>query len=146
MTNILNECSFISPVGIELIGEHYNASYVFESCIKGLNGQWTNYPTAIFYTEIPHPKGSNYFAVYQNTEGEFRITNGISATEEFISAIQIDDDIIYSRYCHDFREHHGVFVDGGRDYLRVGGAGARFDDIKHIVLIVDKDRLVVMKP
>ena len=141
MTKILNECSFISRDGIILIEKEYNAKYVFESCIKGLNGQWTNFSTAIFYTKTKHPQGSNYFAMYRNTEGEFRITNGISATEGFISAIQIDDDIVYSRYRHDFREHNGIFVDGGRDYLRVGGE--RLNEVKDIKLIVDKDKLEI---
>ena len=87
---ILNDCSFLTASNIKKIEDHYHAKYVFESCIKNLYGQWADNPCAIFYTENPHPKGSNYFAIYYNTERQLRITNGISAIEEPIQGIEID--------------------------------------------------------
>jgi hypothetical protein len=95
----------------------YNAKYVFESCIRNNVGGWVNIPVAIFYTEEAHPEGSNYFGLYKNWRGQLMICNGVSATEEF-NALQIDEDIIYSRYRHDYREYKGAMVDGGRDYFR----------------------------
>ena len=115
--NILNECSFLKPEGIAKVEEKYNAKYVFESCLKTKDGGWCNMPVAIFYTETPHPQGSNYFGLYRNDFGDFMITDGISATEPF-DALQVGDDVIYSRYRHDYREHNGAMVDGGRDYFR----------------------------
>jgi len=116
--NILNECSFLKPEGIAKVEEMYKAKYVFESCLKQTSGNWSNFPCAIFYTETPHPEGSNYFGLYRTDYGDIMITNGISATEEPFDALQVGDDVIYSRYRHDYREHNGAMVDGGRDYFR----------------------------
>ena len=135
--NILNECSFLKPEGIAKIEKAYNAKYVFESCIKDRDGGWCNMPVAIFYTETPHPQGSNYFGLYVNESGDFMITNGISATEPF-DALQVGDDVIYSRYRHDFREHNGYMVDGGRDYFRRSADGIP------VKLCVNKDKLEIV--
>ena len=132
--NIRNECTFLKPEGIAKIEEAYNAKYVFESCLKTKNGGWCNMPVAIFYTETPHPQGSNYFGLYCNDFGDFMITDGISATEPF-DALQAGDDVIYSRYRHDFREHNGYMVDGGRDYFRRSADGIP------VKLCVNKDKL-----
>jgi len=117
---ILTESSWINPDGIKLIEEKMNATYVFESCLKNRNGGWANMPVAVFYTETAHPQGSNYFGVYTNIDGKTMITDAITATEPF-DGLLIDNEIIYSRYRHDFREHNNIFVDGGRDYLKCGG-------------------------
>lgn len=131
---ILNECSFLGPKQIAIIEEKYNAKYVFESCIKNSNGGWVNFPVAIFYTEEAHPEGSNYFAFYER-DGRFYISNGISATEPFFGVL-VEDEVIYSRYRHDFRERNGIFVDGGRDYIRSSSN-------KTVELKVEKNQLVV---
>ena len=135
--NIRNECTFLKPEGIAKIEEAYNAKYVFESCLKTKNGGWCNMPVAIFYTETPHPQGSNYFGLYCNDFGDFMITDGISATEPF-DALQAGDDVIYSRYRHDFREHNGYMVDGGRDYFRRSADGIP------VKLCVNKDKLEIV--
>jgi hypothetical protein len=95
----------------------YNAKYVFESCLKTRTDGWSNYPVAIFYTEQAHPRGSNYMGLYVDEYGRLLITDGIAATEPF-DALQIGEDIIYSRYRHDYREFKGAMVDGGRDYFK----------------------------
>lgn len=146
MIKIHNECSFIKPEGIAKVEEMYKATFIMESCIKGDNG-WCNFPAAIFYTEEAHPEGSNYFALYKDQktrrtlEPKIMITNGISATEPF-GAIQIGEDVYYSRYRHDYRETgRGVAIDGGRDYVRLVGnihAG------KQVKLKVNKDKLEVV--
>ena len=140
MTKIHNECSFMSEKGIAIIEERYNAKYVFESCIKDTRGNWCDWPSAIFYTETPHPEGSNYFAIYYFgglAEANIpMIANGISAVQSDIYGIDTGDGIIYSRYRHDYRVHNECMVDGGRDYLRSDGNG------KSAVLRVVKDKLV----
>lgn len=54
----------------------------------------------------------------------------------------IDDEVIYSRYRHDFREHNGVYIDGGRDYTRYGGK--RIDEAIPVKLKVNKDKLEII--
>lgn len=127
---------------IALIEREYKAKFVCESCIKTMTNRWTNYPAAIFYTKEPHPLGSNWFAIYHNTENKIMITNGISATEPF-SGIVIDDVVMYSRHRHDMFEKNGVFVDGGREYLRCGGQ--RMDGAKVVKLQIVEDCLKVIE-
>ena len=137
---IHNESTFLKPDGIAKIENMYNAKYVFESCLKTRYGGWSNYPVAIFYTEEAHPEGSNYFGLYRDDYGRFMITNGISATEEF-DALQIGEDIIYSRYRHDYREMNGGMVDGGRDYFKHSadrGVGVKLKVVKdHLEVVND---------
>ena len=114
---IHNESSWLNCDGIAMAEKMYNAKYVFESCLKTKDGGWCNMPVAIFYTEKAHPEGSNYFGLYRTDYGDLMITNGISATEPF-DALQVGEDIIYSRYRHDCREYNGAMVDGGRDYFK----------------------------
>lgn len=139
---IHNECTFFKPEGIAKIEEMYNAKYVFESCLKTRDGGWCNYPVAIFYTEKAHPQGSNYFGLYEERlsitdKPRLLITNGISATEPF-DGLKIGEDIIYSRYRHDYRTLDEAFVDGGRDYFRRGDVGLP------VKLKVNKDKLEVV--
>lgn len=135
--NIRNESIFLNPDGIAKIEKKYNAKYVFESCLKHKDGEWANFPCAIFYTETPHPRGSNYFGLYRNDFGDIMIADGISATEPF-DGLQVGDDIIYSRYRHDYREHNGGMVDGGRDYFRHNKSGTP------VKLQVNKDKLDII--
>jgi hypothetical protein len=135
---ILKDCSFLNAESIKLVEEKYNAKFVFESPLKLPNGNWSDESVAVFYTEEAHPQGSNYFGLYYTKEG-WMITNAISAVEEPFDALCIDEEVVYSRYRHDYRPHKGVFVDGGRDYMRYGGE--RFSEAKIVKLVVNKDRL-----
>lgn len=137
---ILTNSTLYTADNIKMIEQKMNATYVFESCLKNRAGGWANMPVAIFYTENAHPEGSHYFGVYTNFEGHTMITDGISATESF-SGLEIDNEIIYSRYRHDFREHNGIFVDGGRDYMKCGGA--RIADANAVTLQVIDSRVVI---
>jgi hypothetical protein len=139
---IRNGCTFLND--IEAIESFYEAKYVMETCIKNNNDNWTNFPSAIFYTETPHPRGSNYFALYRshNSPG-LMITDGLSAVDgvEFTGVESEDGDIIYSRFRHDYREtRSGAFIDGGRDYTRYGGS----DNVKLVKFKVVKDKLEIM--
>ena len=135
---IHNECTFFKPEGITKIEEMYNAKYVFESCLKTKDGGWSNFPVAIFYTEKAHPQGSNYMGLHVDSYNRLLVTNGISATEPF-DGLQIGDDIIYSRYRHDYREYNGAMVDGGRDYFKHSA-----DRGVAVKLKVNKDKLEVV--
>jgi len=139
---ILTESTFLTDKGIEIIETKMNAKYVCESCLRNRDGGWANVPVAIFYTEIAHPEGSNYFGIYNNIDGRTTITNAISATEPF-SGLLIDNEVVYSRYRHDFREHHGVFIDGGRDYTRCGGD--RISEAKVVNICVVRDHLEIIE-
>jgi hypothetical protein len=134
---ILNECSFLKKDAIEKIEKKYDAKYVLESCIKGINGSWCNFPAAIFYTEKAHPDGSNYFAMYIDPErGDLMITNGISATEPVYAGIAINEHVIYSRYRHDYRYLGDSSVDGGRDYFKYSSPSAKI-----VKFVINKDAL-----
>lgn len=142
---ILNESVVFAPHIIANIEKRYNAKFVCDSPLKTINGGWSYSPWAIFYTEVAHPQGSNYFGMgWKHDQGEkpyLAITNGIAATEPF-SGLLIDEEIVYSRHVHDFRPHKGVFIDGGRDYVRWGGN--RMHDAKIVKLQIVGDHLEVV--
>jgi hypothetical protein len=107
---------------IELIEKKYNSKYVFETCLQNTDGGWINEPAAIFYSEVPHPMGSNYFAFYKaGANLGFMICDAKKHIEGSFIGVRADNgDIIYSRYRHDYRKSpdNSVWVDGGRDYFR----------------------------
>lgn len=149
MIKIHNETSIFDSSAVSLIEKKYKSKFVFESCIKNAYDGWCNFPAAIFYTEEKHPKGSNYIAFYRKndpfdvTSYKLMVTDGISATKEPFKAIQIGNDVIYSRYRHDYREFGAYFVDGGRDYLRYGGSQLG-KNIKPVKIRVVKDSLEII--
>ena len=122
---ILNDCSFLNESQIKTIEEKYNAKYVFETCLKDTNGNWVNQSAAVFYSEEPHPMGSNYFAFYQAGPNlGFMICDAKKHIDGLFTGVRADNgDVIYSRYRHDYRTSPdgSVWVDGGRDYFRWGG-------------------------
>ena len=118
---VLNDPLLWNAEQIKIIEQHYHGKYILETCLKLKDGGWTNWAAAIFYTETPHPEGSNYFALYNHPINGLTISNGISAFSNPIKGLLIDGIIIYSRFRHDYREFNGIIVDGGRDYFRFGG-------------------------
>lgn len=151
--NIRNESSFLTKESIKAIESKYKARYVCESCLRGLDDQWVNFPAAIFYTDNPHPEGSNYFGIFlhQGLEdsNHVMITDGISATgQDMVGVIADNGDVIYSRYRHDYRESNdgSVFIDGGRDYTRVGfKEESEKTNGRMVTLRIVKDKLKVIK-
>ena len=125
MTKILNKCATFSEENIAIIEKAYKAKYVFESSIRRDEKlSWSDIPVAIFYTEKKHPEGSNYFGIWREPSSAVYIADAISAAnEEIIGVVADNGDVIYSRYRHDFRTSPdgSVWIDGGRDYVRVGG-------------------------
>jgi len=71
----------------------------------------------VFYRETPHPEfGNRYFGL----DGKY-ITNGDKVEELTFDCIEGDTGWEYSSYAHDFKYIGDYFIDGGRDYTRVGG-------------------------
>lgn len=140
MMKVNTECTIFGHASIKLIEDKYNAKYVFESCLKDKEGNFINSPVAVFYTEEPHPEGSNYFGIYTDYMGTVYITNAITATEgEYVGMI-VGEEVHYSHYRHDYRQVNGKAIDGGRDYTRLVG-----EDIKTVRFKVDKDQLVILE-
>jgi len=108
-------------VYLEKFEENYNAKFVCESSIKTKNG-WRDASSLIFYSEVPHPNGSNYMAFsYDYIKDEYVVSDGISVANIEISGVVADNgDVIYSRFRHDYRfsKDKSVWIDGGRDYTR----------------------------
>lgn len=126
---------------IELLEKTYRAKYICDSTVKS-KGDWLNRPVAIFHQGKAHPNGSNYFGIYFVEDTSY-ITDAITATEPFDGLLLEDGSVMYSRYRHDFFEHDGIFVDGGREYLRCGG----FDlaKTKTVKLQIVGDKLEVVE-
>lgn len=122
MPKVLLDSSLWNENQIKLIEKKYKAKYVMDACLPHEHGGWANFPVAIFYTKTPHPEGSNYFAFFPDpVNSKLTITNGYAAIKDPIEALMIDETVIYSSYRHDYRSFDGVFIDGGRDYTRIGG-------------------------
>ena len=124
---------YIDPKKVE---KKYNVKFVCETPIK-LKSGWYETSSLIFYSEEPHPRGSNYMALSvfptgMEGEGQLSITDGISATKGHITGIVDGDEVIYSRYRHDYRVGKtGVWIDGGRDYVRSSGGEMVIMEIIH---------------
>lgn len=110
-------------ISIDKVEKRYNVKFVCETPIKDKGG-WRETSSLIFYGE-KHPQGSNYMAMsviyYFEDKGQLVVSDGISATEGTWFGIIDGDEVIYSRYRHDYRVGKtGVWIDGGRDYVRSG--------------------------
>jgi len=142
MMNILNESDQFGRKQIAIIEEKYNAKFIMETCLCHGDGEWLNSPALIFYTEVAHPEGSNYFALYHNGK-DLMVTNAYDTVIEPIAAVVADNgDVIYSRYRHDYRTSPdgSVFIDGGRNYTRTG----MYEKNKYISIKVVRDKLQIV--
>lgn len=113
---LLNEPVLFSSENVKKIEELKKAKYVCDT-------EQNDIHVAIFYGNEPHPdSGSHYFGLYYTPiENQLMITNGAFVEDQHITGVVAEnDDVIYSRYRHDFRysPDNSVFVDGGRAYLR----------------------------
>jgi len=132
---------FFDDEHIAKIEEKYNAKYVIDTCLKSLGGSWVNSPAAIFYTEEPHPEGSNYMALYwSDIHNGWMITNAIKAIEgQFGGFLFEDGELVHSRFRHDCFVHRGAMVDGGRDYFK---SSANVEGARRISFKIEKDQIV----
>lgn len=105
---------------IESVENLYEAKYIGEFSILLKETEWSNFPVAIFYTQDPHPKGSNYIGIYLSpSDNKVYITNGISVSQtEWTGVVNEKNEILYSAFRHDYQKHGDLMVDGGKDYLR----------------------------
>ena len=126
---------------IKIIEEKYNAKYVIDSCLKNIGGSWVNFPAAIFYTEIAHPHGSNYMAMYHSDIHDgLMVADGKSALVGKFGGFLFDDgELVHSRYRHDYFVHRDAIVDGGRDYFRSGGL---VEGARRIYFKIEKDQII----
>lgn len=128
-------------LNIDKVEELKNAKFVCEVATRLKNGGWSEQPVAIFWQETPPlPEYSNYFGLLMQNDTLY-ITSGQGAVEDGLTAIVASNgDVVYSAYRHDYRysPDQSVWVDGGRDYVRNGGAPDGFVTLKFV-----KDKLVI---
>lgn len=76
-------------------------------------------PMDIYYRDTPHPKfGNRYFAIFEKL-GIYYIKNADKVEELLFNMVEDKDGVYhYSRYTHDYFEHNGIIIDGGREYTR----------------------------
>ena len=150
---IRNESTFLANVHIKDIESRYKAKYVCETCLRGMDDEWVNFTAAIFYTETPHPEGSNYFGIFLHPDfsetNHIMITNAESAVgQDIVGAVADNGDVIYSRYRHDYRESDdkSIAIDGGRDYTRVIFSEDSDKTVgRSVTLRIVKDKLKIIK-
>lgn len=125
----------------ESIEKTYNAKYVIDACLKAADGSWINSPAAIFHTEVAHPAGSNYMALYwSEIHNGWMITDGIGAVEGVFNGVLFDDgELVHSRFRHDYFVHREAMADGARDYYKTSGCP---EGSRHIKFKVDGPNLV----
>lgn len=135
---ILKYPEVFSAENIKRLEERKDAVFVCDTCLMDPNGNWINSPVAVFWNKDPAnipTGGSAWFGMFFNMDrpwehpdykGALYITNAISAVQHaIVGIIAENDDIIYSRYRHDYRMSPDgtAMVDGGRDYTRTGPFG-----------------------
>lgn len=129
---------YIDPKKVE---KKYNVKFVCETPIMDRSG-WRETSSLIFYGE-KHPHGSNYMALsviyYFEDQGQLVVSDGISATVGEITGIVDGDEVYYSRFRHDYRTTpSGLFIDGGRDYVRSSGS-------PQVRMKIVEDKLVIIE-
>lgn len=132
---------WFSGAQIPKIEERYKAKYLGYWAIKDSHDNWTEEPVDVFYVADPDKsKGhTHYFGLFQQKDLSVMICKADSAFSEPIVGIRLENsEVLVSRYRHDCASKgegaDEVFIDGGRDYLRVGG-----NNLELVEVIVDKD-------
>lgn len=100
---------------ILLVEESTNTKYVNFYDIGGGKEMY------VFYQEDPRTDlgHSNYLGVFIKPDRSVWFTNAKSVAEQSYPALKEDDEIIVTRYTHDFVQNSkGHFIDGGLDYVR----------------------------
>ena len=134
---------WLNAKGIKIVSEKYKAKYLGYFAMPGPGGNWTDEPFELFYVENPdRSQGhSNYFAIfykrnYDMSKGPLLITNGEKCFEQPMTGVlDPNGEVHISRYRHDSRDIPGGSIDGGRDYLRLGGDACKYPRVK--ILMID---------
>lgn len=98
---------------VKKLEEKYNAKYIGDFDMK--NGK----SGLLFYQPFPNLElgHSNYFFLFISAENLY-ITNGEYMTDIVFNAVKSKRTYLISCYRHHYNEKDGIFIDGGRDYLR----------------------------
>ena len=121
------ESVVFSDEQLRLIEENYQAVYVMDVPLDKHSDQ----SCSLFYTETPHPDGSNFFVIVRNRPTlESRISDGFKWVDGMLydGYVSPHNGMLYhSRNRHDFRAVPGanLWIDGGSSYFRVIGDGLR---------------------
>ena len=119
----------------DIILKNFNATrFVGEFCLIGCN-----LPVNVYYNENPDKnKGyNNYFYIFPEKLNKI-IIGSLNKKEveknryqDAVACLKCDE-IIYSKYPHDFHSCScsSVYVDGGRDYLKISGNKSDFEIVK----------------
>lgn len=110
-------------LNIPAIEQNYGVKYMGPWCVKDRNGNWSEIPVEIFYQPEPFfEKGHSHYLGVFIRHGNVYLTDGQSAFSDPIAGIMVaQNEVVVSRYRHDYRERGGAMIDGGRDYVRMGG-------------------------
>lgn len=116
--------------------KHPDAVFIEEIAIELKGGGYTDNPGIVFYQENPPaPYTNKFFAYYCKPDLAARI-DGRQPKDQWVitglkedwnpvveAAIHIPSrSLAISRYRHDYFAFPGGFIDGGRDYTRLGGS------------------------
>ena len=118
---IVNNGREDSKYNIEGVEKKYNAKYVGQHTLKGINGEWIDDSIGDFFYQENPPLGYSKYMVLFVRDGLSFISTGCYIDGLEIQAIKSDDgEIIYSRNNHDYRvsKDKSVWIDGGRSYTR----------------------------
>lgn len=141
MLNVVKIDPLFTDEQIEKIEDYYKAKFICETCLKLSSDNWMNTNFAVFYQEDPPEIAkSNYFALYYNREGNLMITDASSSLEPFEGLLINENEILYSRYRHDYKTYEDYMVDGGRDYMRFRPSASA----KVVKLQIVKDQLEIV--
>lgn len=113
----------LSEENIKKIEQSRNCHYVCEWYTNTSDGKKVMDVAAIFWTDTPHPRGSNWLGLYR-ANGDWMVKDGITASQIPIRCVVSNDkQLVFSKGRHDFRgtKDGSVAIDGGRDYTRVLG-------------------------
>lgn len=111
---------WLSEANVKTVETGYNAKYLGPWTIKDRSGNWTNYPVDVFYVESPDTsKGhSNYFGLFKKGDSLMICDASSAFSEPIVGLLAENNEVLISRYRHDYVKKGEVFVDGGREYLR----------------------------
>lgn len=129
---------WLNAKGINIVCEKYKAKYLGYFAMPRKNGNWTEEPVELFYVENPDRSlgHSNYFAMYyqrnyDGSKGPLLIANGEKCFDSpLLGVVDPKGEVHISRYRHDMHGIPGGFIDGGRDYVRLGGDACKYPRVE----------------
>lgn len=108
---------------IGMVEQEYNCRYVCEWNTINKADKTNDSPIALFWQEVPHPRGSNWMGMFLKGK-EVYVCDGESASRlPIMGYVSNSNQVLFSKHRHDFRQSNdgSVTVDGGREYTRILG-------------------------